>query len=144
MVYVNTNINLGIRPIPTKYGYKPIVSTTVSNNVPIQTYPSFNVENNYLPGNKQGPWDGFATHINDESKLRNMFFANTKSQQGIYIPSSNSELYELPKVKGRNKESQTFPGLFTTPQVQKQTPPIYKENKVFNNDSRQMRLNEHK
>ena len=73
-----------------------------------------------------------------------MFFANTKSQQGIYIPSSNSELYELPKVKGRNKESQTFPGLFTTPQVQKQTPPIYKENKVFNNDSRQMRLNEHK
>ena len=144
MVYVNTNINLGIRPIPTKYGYKPILSTPVSNTVPIQTYPTFNVETNYLPGNKQGPWDGFATQINEESKLRNMFFANTKSQQGIYIPSSNSELYELPKVKGRNKESQTFPGLFTTPQVQKQTPPIYKENKIFNNDSRQMRLNEHK
>ena len=144
MVYVNTNINLGIRPIPTKYGYKPILSTPLKNNVPIQHYPTFNVDKDYLPGNKQGPWDGFATHIHDESKLRNMFFANTKSQQGIYIPSSNSELYELPKVKGRNKESQTFPGLFTTPQVQKQTPPIYKENKVFNNDSRQMRLNEHK
>ena len=144
MVYVNTNINLGIRPIPTKYGYKPIVSTNVSNKVPIQTYPSFNVENNYLPGNKQGPWDGFATHINDESKLRNMFFANTKCQQQIYIPSSDSDLYTKPTIVGRNHERQPFPELFTNPNVNKKTKPIYSENKIFNNDSRQMRLNEHK
>lgn len=144
MVYVKTNLHLGVRPQSTKYGYKPIVDRPENNTVPIQHTEMFNVHTHYLPGNRQGPWDGFATHIHDESKLRNMFFANTKSQQGIYIPSSNSDLYELPKIKGRNKESQTFPGLFTTPQIQKQTSPIYKENKLFNNDSRQMRLNEHK
>jgi hypothetical protein len=144
MVYVNTNINLGIRPVPTKYGYKPIIATPLSNNVPIQNYPTFSVEKNYLPGNRQGPWDGFATRINDESKLKNMFFANTKCQQGIYVPSSNSSLYNKPIVIGRNKEKQTFPYLFERSNVNKQTKPIYSENKIFNNDSRQMRLNEHK
>jgi hypothetical protein len=144
MVYEKTNIHLGIRPQSTKYGYKPIVDRPQSNNVPIQHTEPFNVNSHYLPGNRQGPWDGFATHIHDESTLRNMFFANTKSQQGIYIPSSNSDLYELSKIEGRNKESQPFAGLFTVPHVQHKTPAMYKENKVFNNDSRQMRLNENK
>ena len=98
MIYVNTNINLGIRPVPTKYGYKPIIATPLNNNVPIQNYPTFTVEKNYLPGNRQGPWDGFASHINDESKLKNMFFANTKCQQGLYIPSSNSSLYNVDEI----------------------------------------------
>ena len=144
MVYVNTNINLGIRPIPTKYGYKPILSTPLKNNVPIQHYPTFNVDKDYLPGNKQGPWDGFASHINDESKLKNMFFANTKAQQGVYIPSSNSDLYQPTTVKGREHEKQTFPYLFNDSLLTSTTSNVYKENKLFNNDSRQMRLNEHK
>ena len=141
MVYVNTNINLGIRPIPTKYGYKPILSTPLKNNVPIQHYPTFNVDKDYLPGNKQGPWDGFASHINDESKLKNMFFANTKCQQGLYIPSSNSSLYNKPTVIGRNNEKQPFPYLFENYNVNKPTKSIYNETKIFNNDSRQMRIN---
>ena len=122
MVYVNTNINLGIRPIPTKYGYKPILSTPLNNTVPIQHTDLFNVHTHYLPGNRQGPWDGYATHIHDESKLRNMFFANTKCQQQLYIPSSNSDLYNKPTVVGRNHERQPFPELFT----------IYNVKPVFN------------
>ena len=73
-----------------------------------------------------------------------MFFANTKCQQGIYVPSSNSTLYNKPTVIGRNHEKQSFPYLFERSNVNKQTKPIYSENKIFNNDSRQMRLNEHK
>ena len=144
MVYVKTNIHLGVRPESTKYGYKPIIDRPESNTVPIQHTKLFNVENDYLPGNRQGPWDGFVSHIHDESVLRNMFFANTKCQQSIYVPSSNSELYELPKIKGRDKETQPFPGLFNNGPINEHTKKIYKENKVFNNDSRQMRLNEHK
>ena len=144
MSYVNTNIDLGVRPQSTKYGYKPIVDRPLSQSVPIQKTEVFNVNTHYLPGNRQGPWDGFATNIHQESKLRNMFFANTKCQQGIYIPSSTSTLYNSPKVVGRKNENQPYPGLFTTPRVQKPTPKLYNENKVFNNDSRQMRLNEHK
>ena len=143
MVYSNTNINLGIRPVSTKYGYKPIVDPHLSKEVPINHYPTFNVNTTYLPGNRQGPWDGFASHVNDESKLKNMFFATTKCQQHYYIPSSSSELYNNPKLIGRN-EKQTYPLLFNHPSVQKDTKPIYEENKLFNNDSRQMRLNEHK
>tara|TARA_X000001036_G_scaffold438644_1_gene487042 strand:+ start:834 stop:1328 length:495 start_codon:yes stop_codon:yes gene_type:complete len=144
MNFVNTNIHLGVRPQSTKYGYKPIVDRPLSQSVPIQQTEVFNVNTHYLPGNRQGPWDGFATNIHEESKLRNMFFANTKCQQGIYIPSSTSTLYNPPKVVGRQNDNQPYPGLFTNPRVQKNTPKLYNENKVFNNDSRQMRLNEHK
>ena len=144
MVYVKTNLHLGVRPQSTKYGYKPIVDRPQNNTVPIQHTEMFNVHTHYLPGNRQGPWDGFATHIHDESKLRNMFFANTKCQQPLYIPSSDSDLYNKPTIVGRNHEQQPFPELFTIPNVNKQTKPIYKENKIFNNDSRQMRLNEKK
>tara|TARA_B100001758_G_scaffold247910_1_gene268434 strand:+ start:9113 stop:9607 length:495 start_codon:yes stop_codon:yes gene_type:complete len=144
MIYVNTNINLGNRPESTKYGYKPIIDRPVSQKVPIERTETFNVNTHFLPGNRQGPWDGFATHIHDESRLRNLFFANTLCQQGLYIPSSNSDLYKSPKITGRKHETQKFPYLFNTPQLHKENKPLYKENKVFNNNSRQMRLNEHK
>jgi|TARA_Y100000992_G_scaffold291954_1_gene248898 hypothetical protein len=144
MVYVKTNINLGIRPESTKYGYKPIMDRPVSNTVPIQKTDLFHVNTHYLPGNRQGPWDGFASRIHDESQLRNMFFANTKAQQGVYIPSSNSDLYQPTTVKGREHEKQTFPYLFNDSLLTSTTSNVYKENKLFNNDSRQMRLNEHK
>ena len=147
-VQLHTNINLGVRPLSTKYAYKPILDRPLSQDVPLQKYPEFNVKRDFLPGNRQGPWDGFATHIHDESLLRNMFFAISKAPQRYYIPSSRSDLYKTAPVRTSNPTKQTHPLLFnaskTSNKVTKVTKPIYKEHKVFNNDSRQMRLNEHR
>ena len=140
--HVNTNIHLGVRPLSTKYDYKPIVDKSISQNVPIQKYPEFNVHKQFLPGTRQGPWDGFATHIHDESKLRNMFFANTKAPQRYYIPSSKSDLYETRPVPNARPVKQTHSLLFKPPaHIITETKHAHKETRVFYNDSRQMRLN---
>lgn len=140
--YVATNIHLGVRPLSTKYDYKPILDKPVSNNVKIKKYPVFNVRQSFLPGDRQGPWDGFSTHIQDESKLRNMYFSNNDCMQRFYIPSSKSSLYVTPPIPNNNPVKQTHPMLFApNKHYTTTTKYAYKENKVFNNDSRQTILN---
>ena len=141
--HVNTNIHLGVRPLSTKYDYKPILDKPLSKNVPIQKYPEFNVQRQFLPGDRPGPWDGFATHVHDESVLRNMFFANTKAPQRDYVPSSKSDLYETRSVPNTKPVKQTHPLLFKIPsQVKTTTKYAHKEKSIFYNDTRQMILND--
>ena len=142
-ISLHTNVHLGVRPLSTKYAYKPILDHPVSQKVPIKKYPEFNVKRDFLPGTRQGPWDGFAAHIHDESKLRNMFFSNNKCQQRHYIPSSKSDLYMLPPLKTTSTVKQNHPMLFQPPeQVNTTTKYAYKEQLVFNNNSRQTILNQ--
>ena len=101
-----------IRPVSTKYALLPIVDRRPKPTVPINKISSYSVEKVFNPGSGQGPWSGFATNVNEESKLRNQFFALQNCEQAAWVPSSQSDLYRV-KVGGRN-EIQPFPRLFTT------------------------------
>lgn len=103
-----------MRPVSTKYSIMPILDQRPRAKVPILTRPTYNVETTFNPGTAQAPWSGFASNINEESKLRNQFFALQKCEQPNYVPSSTSDLYQV-TVSGR-KEEQPFPGLFETQQ----------------------------
>ncbi len=84
---------IDVRPVMTKYSYFPIVDPRKNISVPLQQMPTFNVQQVFNPGNTQSPWSGFATNINVESELRNQIYALQKCSQSVYVPSSNSDLY---------------------------------------------------
>jgi hypothetical protein len=83
-----------VRPVMTKYSYLPIVDPRREIDVRMNQYPTFNSHTVFNPGNTQSPWSGFASSINTESVLRNQVFALQKCSQAVYVPSSNSDLYD--------------------------------------------------
>lgn len=84
---------IDVRPVMTKYSYFPIVDPRKELNVRMNQYPTFNPQTIFNPGNTQSPWSGFASNINKESELRNQIFALQKCSQSVYVPNSNSDLY---------------------------------------------------
>jgi hypothetical protein len=84
---------IDIRPVMTKYSYFPIVDPRKKINVPLMKAPTYNVHNMFNPGNTESPWSGFATNINKESELRNQIYALQNCSQSVYVPKSNSDLY---------------------------------------------------
>jgi hypothetical protein len=84
---------LDVRPVMTKYSYFPIVDPRKELKVPLVNTPTYNVHNVFNPGNACAPWSGFASSINVESELRNQIYALQKCSQSVYVPNSNSDLY---------------------------------------------------
>ena len=128
-----------IRPVSTKYSLLPIVDRRTPASVPILKQPIYNVNNVFNPGNSPSPWCGFSANVNKESMLRNQFFALQRSEQAVYIPSSNSDMYSV-VVTGRN-EIQPFPDLFKEQTFQEFNPdtlPI--GTNIFNNSTREQVL----
>jgi len=82
-----------VRPVLTKYSYLPIVDPRKTIRIPMNHAPTFNIHQTFNPGNTKSPWSGFASNINKESELRNQIFALQKCSQSVYVPSSNSDLY---------------------------------------------------
>jgi hypothetical protein len=101
-----------IRPFSSKYAKMPIVDRHVRHQVQLQAVPTYDIETTFNPGTAQAPWSGFAANINDESRLRNQFFALQRGGgQSSYIPAQNSELYNAP-IQAATSDQQPFPALF--------------------------------
>lgn len=104
-----------IRPISSKYAKMPIVDRHENHSEAIRVVPTYDIEATFNPGNAQGPWSGFATNINNESRLRNQFFALQKGAgQSCYIPYKQSDLYVHRPIPQTPSE-QMFPDLFAQP-----------------------------
>lgn len=104
---------LSSRPTPTKY---TTFMVDDNNRKCINTQPAtnFTVNSVFLPGNRNGPYAGFSNKINDESYLRNQFFAIQNCPQASWVPDSTSELYNYnvdANIKPGNV-TQEFPYLF--------------------------------
>ena len=84
---------LDVRPVLTKYSYFPIVDPRKELNVRMEQMPTYNVGKVFNPCNAPAPWSGFASNINKESELRNQIYALQKCSQAVYVPQSNSDLY---------------------------------------------------
>jgi len=129
----------GIRPTSTKYATMPIVDKRVKHKVDILPIPTYNISNTFNPGNSTAPWSGFASNINDESRLRNQFFAiQNGAGQSCYIPARNSELYNKVQFPSTDSIQQQFPGLFEKPNFENFNPcPKGLGNNFFENCTRQ-------
>jgi hypothetical protein len=100
-----------IRPVSSKYALMPIYDRRAIPTVPIERMPTYDLATTFNPGNGQAPWSGYATNIDDNSRLRNQFFALQKCDQAYYIPPTNSDMYKV-EVTGQAVH-QPFPDLFT-------------------------------
>ena len=127
------------RPVSTKYDIMPVFDRRQQATVAINQQPVYNVQNVFNPGTAQAPWSGFCEKVNDESTLRNQFFALQNAGQSAYIPSSTSELYQYAvQSSSSNQEEQPFPLLFSSPNLEEFNPNthgIAKE--TFSNHTRQ-------
>lgn len=86
---------LDVRPLNTKYTYLPVVEPRIlQHSVPLKHYPTYNSHNVFNPGNTQSPFSGFAAAVNTESILKNQIYALQKCSQSVYVPRSNSDLYQ--------------------------------------------------
>jgi len=104
------------RPVATKYDMMSIIDRRAIPTVPIIKQPTYNTTQTFNPGNDEGPWSGYASKINDESKMKNMFFAHQACAQGTYIPGSTSDMYQV-HVSSTQQVAQPFPDLFATPEL---------------------------
>lgn len=126
----------GIRPVSTKYALLPILDRRAPTSVPIKVEPTYNTRRVFNPGSAMAPWSGFASNVNTESRLHNQFFALQKCDQGIYIPSTTSDLYQA-HVTPQNVQ-QPFPGLFKKQQLEPFNPdPCRLATHMFNNSTRE-------
>uniref|UniRef100_A0A6C0HH66 Uncharacterized protein n=1 Tax=viral metagenome TaxID=1070528 RepID=A0A6C0HH66_9ZZZZ len=110
------------RPVATKYDMMSIIDRRAIPTVPIIRQPTYNISNvsTAFPPTAsgiadQGPWSGYASKINDESKMKHIFFARQEGAQAAYIPSSTSDMYQV-YVGERHDlpDQQPFPDLFAT------------------------------
>lgn len=92
----NLQPNLSVRPVLSKYQTMPILSDYKKAETQINNFSKFNINETFNPGNTKSHFSGFAYNIDDESKLRNQFFALQKSDQSVYVPNSNSDMYSNP------------------------------------------------
>lgn len=123
------------RPVLTKYAIMPILDQRKAATVPLSTYPVFNPEQVFNPGNAVAPWSGYATAVNVESTLRNQFFGLQRCDQSEYVPSSKSDLYNV-RIDSRQIE-QTHPLLFRTERFDPVNPDCFNlANRIFNNSTR--------
>jgi hypothetical protein len=113
----------------------PILDQRATPSVPMESFPVFNPEQTFNPGNAQAPWSGFSSNVNTESILRNQVFALQNCEQAYYVPSSKSDLYNV-----RVPESyieQPHPDLFNRQQFCNHNPNEHNlANKFFNNSTR--------
>lgn len=104
--------NFDVRPVPTKYARFPVIDRLTMPKVGIRQEADYSVDR-FAPIQSRGPVSGFMTHVDDESGLRNQFFAIQSAPQAAFIPDSKSDLYEVSMAPNVSRqEQQPYSGLF--------------------------------
>ena len=130
----------GIRSVQTKYSVFPVVDRPAQ-----QTHLADSPETNFCPNISRGPFDLFSKNIETESCLRNQYFALQRgADQGVYVPSSTSDLYNV-SVVGR-QETQPHPWIHPSYKIA-QDPhpnivPQIGQDRFYNNTRTQLRCME--
>ena len=128
------------RPSHTRRTFYPIVDNQSFKAVRPEVV--YNQETQFNPGTS-APYGGYATFIDNEHKLKNMFAPLQKGGgQGVYIPGSNSELYNM-RVETTKPQQMTHNMLFKEyNNFEKYNPNVHDLGfETFNNHTRQQRRN---
>ena len=107
--------NFSFRPVSTKYNLFAVSAknSTPEPTVRIQPHLEHIVEHNFNPATRNGPFKTYARNIDTETILRNQTMALQKGSHHVYVPSSQSDLYNVSIVS--RPSQQPYPHLFHTP-----------------------------
>jgi hypothetical protein len=139
--------NFDPRSVPTKQSLFPMVNRRKPMNEPVIPYLDYNIIN-FNPGTQRAPPSGFINNIDTETVLRNQTFALQRGgEQGVYVPSSNSDLYKTSIPKGSINDPQPFPILFQRPILDQSVHPnlqgnVIGQERFFNHTRTQLRSGE--
>jgi hypothetical protein len=116
--------NYDPRPVQTKYAHFPgVVNSAQKPTVPIIRHLDHVVELNFNPGSARAPVHGYFNNIDKETILRNQAFAlQHGADQGVYVPSSESDLYKTTIVS--RPGPQPHPALFAKSQFAARADPV--------------------
>jgi hypothetical protein len=134
--------NYSPRSVPTKYSLFPIVERRTPAKEPLMKYPEYNPYNIFNPCFRAPPGKAYFDNINVESVLRNQQFSKQNCAQNVYVPTTNSDLYNV-SVISRQSE-QPYPLLFAQPQLETELHPNVAESNIgrdlfFNSTRAQLR-----
>jgi hypothetical protein len=106
--------NFAPRSVPTKYALFPMINRRKPMQEPVIPYIDYNLSVNFNPGSHRAPPSGFFNNVDTETILRNQTVALQKgADQGVYVPSSQSDLYNVRVPQGSIQEPQPHPSLFS-------------------------------
>ena len=100
--------NLDFRPIPTKYNHFSIFGEV--NQATKPAYPVYDIKSMYNSGNKMSHFSGFSNNVDSESVLQNRVYALQNDSRAVYVPESNSSLYNsyVPNQITTNKDIDNY------------------------------------
>jgi hypothetical protein len=90
--------------VATKYAYLPVIDRRARPEVPIVNQGIYNTATDFSPATSNGPVASYLANIDLETVLQNRHVAlQHGADQGVYVPSSNSDLYGFSAV-GRQED----------------------------------------
>ena len=125
------------RSVPTRYVRFPALDCRLPSSVPLQKFPPYNQMTQFNPG-QGAPYSGYATYIDQDSRLKDIFMAAQKNTaQTQYIPSSQSDMFNV-NVTTTHPVHMTNQELFTKEQFAPFNPnPCNLGNEILHNHTRQ-------
>ena len=83
------------RPVGTKGGFMPVIATKQEAKERYIQYDEYDNSRMFAPITRQMPFRSYVRNINDEHVLRNQIFAHQRCESGVYVPGSDSDLYQV-------------------------------------------------
>jgi hypothetical protein len=123
--------NMDARSVPTRNTVYPVYDQRTRYK---KSYLDYSPESSFAPLQSNAPPSGYKVNI--ESSLRNQYFSlQHGAEQGVYVPSSDSDLYKVRVSSDSHPDPQPFANLFAFPRMTTEPPPL--ANKIgvetFNN-----------
>lgn len=92
--------NYDPRPVSTKYSHFPMLNGRKPTSEQFLKYPEFETTSNFYTGTHNAPASGYVNNVDLETILRNQTTVlQHGAEQGVYVPSSNSDLYKVHLVE---------------------------------------------
>ena len=97
-------------PESTRYNYPDLSGSKRTKDLEtnhFQKRKNYNQHAFFNPGTN-APWKGFSSNVDTESVLKNQVYALQRSNQSIYVPGSQSDLYNTTVPKSKRTNSLLF------------------------------------
>ncbi len=127
----------------TKFTRFQVADKPLGTSVPLKNYGVYSPSLTFNQGDRNAPWSGFVSKVDDESNLRNQFYALQKDSLGTYIPNDRSQLYNVQWSNNKTykeDENKFFDeGLFTPQKFSSFNPNPFNDEvgyNLFNNSTR--------
>ena len=103
------------RPTPTKYSRFPLIELRTEPTVAIKHVQTHNPSTNFNPGTRPYGFGAYLANYDDEVSLRQKF--DRSKDTSVFVPHSNSELYNVRLPTESVNEDIPHPLLFQRPHI---------------------------